>query len=67
MLADDQRKNSGVGATATPAPSGIDTTALRVEERVQLGELLARGRDQRARRAGAAASPCATPRSDRRR
>ena len=29
MLADDQRKNSGVGATSTPPLSGIDMTGLR--------------------------------------
>ena len=46
MLADDQRKNSGVGATATPALSGIDTTGVAREERVQLVELFARGGDQ---------------------
>ena len=50
MLADDQRKNSGVGATVMLPLSGIDITGVARQERVQLVELFARGRDQRAGR-----------------
>ena len=49
MLADDQRKNSGVGATVMLPLSGIDMTGVARQEGVQLVELSARGRDQRAR------------------
>ena len=49
MLADDQRKNSGVGATVMLPLSGIDTTGVARQEGVQLVELSARGGDQRAR------------------
>ena len=48
MLADDQRKNSGVGATVMLPLSGIDDHRRARQERVQLVELFARGRDQRA-------------------
>ena len=44
MLADDQRKNSGVGATSMLPLSGIDITGVARQERVQLVELFARGR-----------------------
>ena len=47
-LADDQRRNPGLGATCTSSPSGTSTTPLRARNVLQLGHLLARGGDQRA-------------------
>ena len=48
MLAVDQRKKSGVGATVTGSPAGKRHQLLFFEKRFELDQLRLRGLDQRA-------------------